>query len=546
MKKSVTKKKVETSTFYSGVLVLSLSTVIVKIIGLIYKIPMLSYLEAEGMGYFNSAYEIYALLCVISTAGLPVALSMLVSSYREVGDFCVIKKVYKSALSLFILLGTFGAAFLFAFADKISALIKNESALYSIIAIAPALLFVCISSAIRGYFQGHLKMLPTAISQLIEAIGKLVFGIMFAKYALKLGYDLSIVAAFAVIGLTLGTFFSTIYLGIVKYLTKKKENINDVSSGVALKGSTSLLIKIALPITISSAVISITRIVDMALIMRRLQDIGYSAGVANEIYGVYTTVAVPIFSLVPSLLAPISMSLVPSLSGALERGEGRNDIVCKAIKITVFFAMPASLAIVLYSSPIISLLFYNVSEELSYASRLLSFLGVSVLFSCLISTTNAILQSYRKVYKPILSMSIGALVKIVSAYVLIGIPQINVLGAPISTFLCDLTVTVINLISVYKLGEKSVGVISLYSKPLLSSSLSLLTSFALFAFLYTKTNHDVLAFIISAPFAVILYIILSFLTKSITSDDICELPCGDKICKILKIKTINKLNTLEK
>ncbi len=541
MKSLASKKREATSTFYGGVLILSLSTIIVKIIGLVYKIPMLSYLGAEGMGYFNSAYEIYALLCVVSTAGLPVALSMLVSSYREKDNSKGIQSVYKSALSLFLLLGTLGSIVLFVFADKISTLIKNENAVYSIIAISPALFFVCISSAVRGYFQGHLKMLPTAVSQLIEAIGKLVFGIIFAKYALKLGYDLSIVAAFAVIGLSLGTFLSTIYLVILKLSRKKRESCREFCPKNSAKGTTSLLIKIALPITISSAVISITRIVDMALIMRRLQDIGYSAGVANAIYGVYTTVAVPIFSLVPSLLAPISMSLVPSLAGALERGEGRADVASKAIRITVFFAMPSSLAIVLYSSPIISLLFYNAGEDLSYASRLLSFLGVSILFSCLISTTNAILQSYRKVYKPIISMSVGALVKIITAYVLIGIPQINVLGAPISTFLCDLTIAVINLISVYRLGEKSAGAISLYSKPLIASSVSLLTSFAFYTFLFYKTNNDIFAFLIAVPIAIISYVILSFLTKSITYEDIYELPFGDKICRFLKLKTIKKI-----
>jgi len=538
LKKKLTNRREVAPTFYGGVLVLSLSTVIVKIVGLLYKIPMLSFLGAEGMGYFNSAYEIYALLCVVSTAGLPVALSMLVSSYRENGNHLAIKSVYKSAVSLFLFLGIVGTTLLFTFADTISKLIKNESALYSLIAIAPALLFVCVSSAIRGYFQGHLKMLPTAISQMIEAVGKLVFGILFAKYALDSGYDLSIVAAFAVLGLTLGTFLSSIYLIIVKIFSKPNfKNIN-YDSVTSEKGKASLLVKIAFPITVSSAVISVTRIIDMTLIMRRLQDIGYSVGVANEIYGVYTTVAVPIFSLVPSLLAPISMSLVPSLSGALEKSERKTDVVYKAIKITVFFAIPASLAIVLYSSPIISLLFYNIKGELSNASRLLSILGVSVVFSCLISTTNSILQSYRKVYKPILSMSIGAAVKIISAYIFIGIPQINVLGAPISTLLCDLTVTVTNLYFVYRLGERSVGALSLYLKPLASSTISLLTSFALYAFLFYKTNNEILSFIIVAPFAVILYIVLSFLTKSITHDDISDLPFGDKILRFKIFKKI--------
>ena len=126
----VSKNESGSSHFFSGVFILSISTVIVKIIGLFYKIPMLSILGAEGMGYFNSAYEIYALLCVISTAGLPVALSMLVSSYKESGNIERIKEVYRSALLLFVVIGVLGSSLMLAFADKLSEFIKNEGAFY--------------------------------------------------------------------------------------------------------------------------------------------------------------------------------------------------------------------------------------------------------------------------------------------------------------------------------------------------------------------------------------------------------------------------------
>ena len=149
----------------SGVIVLSLSTLIVKVIGLAYKIPMMSLLGAEGMGYFNSAYEIYALLCVISTAGLPVALSMLISAAAERGARRQTKKIYRTAMWTFVVLGALGCLFMTLFAEKLSLFIENPDATASIVAIAPALFFVCVASAVRGYFQGFCRMSPTAISQ---------------------------------------------------------------------------------------------------------------------------------------------------------------------------------------------------------------------------------------------------------------------------------------------------------------------------------------------------------------------------------------------
>jgi stage V sporulation protein B len=153
------------------VAVLTLSTLVVKLIGLLYKIPMMRYLGEEGMGYFNSAYEIYTFFYILATAGLPVAVSILVAERAEKGSLLGVKRIFSVSLALFVVLGLAGTAVLYFGAEKFSELIENSGALLSIAAIAPMVLFVCVSSAVRGYFQGHQNMLPTAISQIIEAAG---------------------------------------------------------------------------------------------------------------------------------------------------------------------------------------------------------------------------------------------------------------------------------------------------------------------------------------------------------------------------------------
>ena len=519
--------------FFSGVLVLSASTVIVKIIGLAYKIPMLSFLGAEGMGYFNSAYEIYAILCVISTAGLPVALSMLVSSYKEAGQYDKIKSVYRSALTVFLVLGLVGSVALALLAPTISLSIDSANAVYCIYAISPSVLLICISSAIRGYFQGHSNMMPTAVSQLIEAFGKLIFGIIFAYYGIKRGYSIPIVASFAVLGLSLGMFISAVYLVAKKLLSKTDEKLY---GSRRQKGSCGMLIKIALPITLSSTVLGTTRLVDMSLIIKRLQNIGYSAGLANEIYGAYSTIALPIFSLLPALITPISLSLIPVLSAAIERkaSDEQSDVIESAVRMTMIFSIPSSFAIILYSSPIISLLFGEAGESINYIAPVLSMLAASIPFACLITTTNAVLQAYRKTFVPIVSMAVGALIKIVLAYLLIAIPEVGVYGAPISTFACDAVITVINIAQIYKLTSKRMGVIKVYIKPVLSSGMAMLVSLISYITMLRITKSERLSFILSVPVAVVVYFITAFLTKTVTQDDLKMMPFLSKIKKRTK------------
>ena len=531
----------------SGVLVLSLSTFAVKIIGLAYKIPMLDLLGAEGMGYFNSAYEIYALLCIIATAGLPIALSMLVSVNIERGDLAAVKKVYRGAMLLFAAIGTIGGAVMLAFADKMAAFIENPEAAPCIRAIAPALLCVCISSAVRGYFQGLGNMTPTAISQLIEAVGKLTLGVLFAALAARAGYDVSNAAAFGILGLSTGTLISALYLLILKLFRDKQnmkspiENI-DCQSKSSGKQGVGELIRLAIPITLSSTVLGVTRIADMALIMRRLQDIGYSAAGANVIYGSYTTLAVPIFNLLPSLITPLALAVVPRLSAVLlrEREEGAEDIVGVALRISVLFSMPASIAIAVYSKQMLDVLFRGEGEAVSIAAPLLAALGASVLFSCLITTTNAILQAYGKANVAMISMSIGAALKIGSAYMLIGVEEIGAYGAPLSTLVCNVVITAINFYFINKRAKGALGIRELYLRPLLCSAMMISVSFAGYLAVERLLGSEQIGFIFGAILGVSSYIFFSLLIGAVERADIEALPGGERIlCVLQKLKIGN-------
>ena len=518
--------------FLSGVIALSLSTLAVKIIGLAFKIPMLSFLGTEGMGYFNSAYEIYALLCIISTAGLPVALSMMVSRARARGDFKEIKKVYRSALMLFISLGVVGSGGMLVFARALANMIGNPNAEHCIEAIAPALFFICIASAVRGYCQGFESMVPTAVSQLIEATAKLFLGVAFAVIAKDRGYEMPYVAAFAVLGITLGTVLSTIYL-LISHRGRRYRCDDLLPVGTSYSKALTTLVRIALPITIGASVMGLTRIIDMTLIMQRLQDTGVSVAEANRVYGAYTTLAVPVFSLIPALITPVSLALVPHLSSSLERGdaEEQQGVVETAMRVTMVLALPAALGVAVFARPMLGLLFSGESEAIDISAPLLSILAISVPFSCLITTTNGILQANKRVSLPVISMAIGVAVKFATSYALIGDSRVGVMGAPIGSMLCSITVTVINL---WAMGSHSGCILNakkVFFMPLLSASVAVGISLISFRWLDRAVGGRA-SLLLALAVAAVAYAIISFLTGNITKDDIALLPFGKSVLSV--------------
>ena len=538
-----TKPNTTKKVFFSGVLLLTLSTVLVKVVGLLYKIPMLSYLGSEGMGYFHSAYEIYAIFCIIATAGLPVALSVLISAALAEGKEGETERIWQISLTLFVVIGFMGSLLMWGLAKPICSWIKSEDALGSIVSIAPTLFFVCVSSAIRGYFQGYQKMLPTAISQLLEAVGKLVFGLLFAHLAWLRGASVAQLAASAGWGVTTGTVLSTIYLALVKVRFRKKESIQrNLDSSHRERTVGKKLLKIALPITLGSFIISLTKVVDMSMILRRLQDIGYTSTQANEAYGSYTTLAISVFALLPTLLNSIALPLIPILSSAIARKDRMTEqkMIELSYRINALIAIPASIGITLFAHPILSLLFGTEREAVETAAPLLSILGISVFLSCMITATNSVLHAYREVRKPIYSTLAGLLAKGITAYLLIGIPSIGLLGAPISSFFCNAVIVVMNMHFVSKFCN-AVEVKSLLLYPTLLSILSVGIAYGEHLLLCNHFGQNVLTTLIPMATAALLYLVLGSFFGLISEEDLSALPMGKKICSVLsKIHLLSK------
>lgn len=526
-------------SFFGGIAVLTASTAAVKIIGVFYKIPLIHMVGINGMAFFLAAYHIYTLLFTISTAGLPIAVSILVSRSRADRNTCNVERIYKVSLVLFSAIGGLCTLLLLLLADQIASIIEIGGAVSCIRAVAPSLFFTAVGSAVKGYCQGHNDMKPTAVSQVIEAVGKLVLGLVFANIALRLGLPSEMTAAYAIFGLTVGAAISTVYLFIVKRI--KYYPVNGTHEKKKIGSIIRDLTALSAPITLSAVVISLTSIIDTALISSRLQSAGFSELLANTVYSSYGNLSIPLFNLVPAFITPIAMSMAPMLTEAYRKGNhGREkEILTSAFRLCGIVTIPASLGLAVFGKEILTLIFTKQTDAVNVSAPLLSVLAPAVLFSCLITITNAALQAYGKATKPIISMAVGALLKIIIEYVLVGVPEVNIFGAPISTVACDLVIVILNVYFVKKYTSGTLGLTKLFTKPLIAGTVATVISAGVLLVLKRfgiMGDYSILLVILTD---IMIFALFAVKTNAVTFFDISLLPNGEKIGnRLRKIKLI--------
>ena len=534
------KAKNTTNLFFSGVLVLTISNLTIKAIGLLFKIPMNHIVGDTGMGYYSHAYVLYTCFFMIATNGLPVALAMMLSEARSKGRFRHAKHVFRTSFALFLAVGLIGAAIMFFGARPYSRyILQAEATTYCILAIAPTLFFITLESAFRGYFQGYQQMVPTAVSELFEATSKLFLGILFARYAIGKGYEIHIVAAYAAVGLTIGAGLGMVYLTITKLFFREDlynaeflengESDYDESSSMILKR----LAVIAIPITLSSSVMSVTSLIDAVQVERILQLIGMTETEATTVYGNYTSLVVPWFNMPPYLIYPISYSIIPILTMARGAGDEKraNVIMESSMRVAVLIGFPCGLGLAALAKPIL-MMFYK-AESVEMAWRLLVILAPSTFFVCMLSVTNAILQACKYERLPLYSMLTGAAVKLISNNILLRF--IGMYGTPVSTFLCYLTATMMNLYFVERKAGVRMTIGRVFVRPFIASVFCAGTAFGVNLFFSSVLSRSGrMTTVISILAAMLVYVFLVFAIRAVTPDDVRLLPKGEKILGFLK------------
>jgi len=538
-------------SFVQGAFILVVAALLVKFIGFFFKIPLTFLIKDDGMGLFNSAYQIYTIMFVVATAGFPTAISKMVAESLALNRRQEADRVFKVAICILAVIGVLGSLFLFFGAESIAGWIKNTRSIMAIRAIAPAVLCVSFMAVFRGYFQGRQNMYPTAISEVTEALGKLIFGYLFAWM-----FQESVIkaSAGAVFGVTMGTvlgFFALFAL----YLIYKKQRQPYMPGEVtdSYKNITKKLIRIAVPITIGASVSSLTNLADMFTVMRRLQDIteltpefmakygalieniknfdGVSMNeqLANSLYGMYTGKALTLFNFPLTMVVALGMSVVPVIAGTLAKKDtlGAQRAVNTVLKLTIMFAIPCAIGMYVLASPILQVVFHD-----DLATTLLQKLAISIIFVSLLQITTSILQAYGRTVVPVINMIIGGIIKVVINYNLVAIPGINIDGAPIGTMVCYFTVMALNMIWIIKETKCKFNLMEYVIKPVFAGGVMGVVTH--FLYIGVSGFGTVVALGVSVIAAVFVYFATLLVTRAFKEEDIRMLPKGEKVLKLFR------------
>jgi stage V sporulation protein B len=494
------------SEVIEGALSLTIATIVVKILGAIYKIPLSHVLGEEGMGYFNSAYTVYTFFFLLCTAGVPKAIMLLYANANE--DSNKENKILRSALEFFAITGLAVSVAFSLLSIPLSKLIGSPNSYLSMIFIAPSILFSAISGVLRGYFSAKVKFLHVAISQIIEGGGKLLFGTILAMLSSHFNIPLSAISAFAILGATIGSLSSLAYLYII---TKKPKTLKIIGQKVGIDEKTQIvwqIIKTSLPIAIGAMIMSITNIIDLGIVMRRLISLGYSSSAATSLYGNYTTFATPIFNTVVALFTPLTVAFMPTLLKARYDKKKLYSATQNELEISFFIFIPITIGVLIYSEEILLLLFDDGGVFLG--SRLLRYMMLSILFIIPLSIINCTMEALGKVRVPMISMLVGGIFKIISGHLLIGNIGLGIIGAPISTLVFYGSALITSLLIAYKKTGMVIPIIRSLFLPLVNSFIAIYAVYPLYTYMSTKTNW-IFVFPLSVALSVGLYLAINAL-----------------------------------
>ena len=531
-------KPMKKQSFLQGAGILALATIAVKIIGAFYKIPLNNIIGKEGYAYFLQSYDIYALLLTLSTAGLPVAMSRMIAAAQARGNLAQVRRITQAANRVFLVLGLGGTLFMMLLCKPLASMMGIPDGSLAILALGPAVLFVCLNSSFRGFFQGQSIMTPTGLSQVIEAACKLVLGLALAFVIQKATANIIQSVSGAILGVTIGSILAFFYLA-VEY-RRYAPSLNDHGAtrpSKSLSATIRELLDIAIPITIGSAGLQVISLIDNALVMRRLASAGFAYDAAKGLRGLYGT-AQTLFNLPGSLVLPFTISVIPAITTCLAKRDRRGAlrVESSAVRIMTLLILPCGVGLSVLGQPIIRLLYSAYSDaDIRTAGTLLSILSVAVILNGLVLLLNAIMQAHGFVSLPVMNMIIGGVVKVVINFILVGMPKLNIYGAPIGTVTCFLVITILDIFCINRVVKHPPKVVGLMVKPLIAcffmGCAAYLSNSVLSSVLPAK-----LACLGAIVVAVVVYAVMVLALHIITYEDCLLLPKGDKIAKLLHIR----------
>ncbi len=580
-------------TMLNGALILMIATAVGSIIGALYKLPLTALIGEVGRGYFASAYQIYVPIYAISMAGLPVAVSKLVSEYVASNRYRDALNVKKIAGRMFLITGVAGTILLMILAYPYSLWIcEKPQTVWSILAIAPSIFFCCLMSTYRGYYEGSRNMVPTAVTEVIENVARLVIGLALSYIVMTLGMQdfektgmvlgktvetesealstlYPVAAAAAIMGVTMGTILAFLYMHIrfkVRGPGITRVQLINSEPAQAKSATAKKLISLAIPMVISSLVLNISNLIDASLIQKCLAialekdyDLIYNMyktsldasgtlveDTKNYLVGCYFA-SQDLRNIIPSITMSLGVSAIPALSAAyaLKDKKTQKTTIESVLRITSLIALPAGLGMGVLSEPILTLFYGGTNSQnlIPIAAPIMAVCNYFTFFFAISSPITNMLQSIGRADIPVKSLLVGSVAKIAADIVLVSNPKYNIKGAVVGTILCYVIIVVINLAMLLKISKVKINFVSVFGKPFACAALSTVVGYMAYTGLehlfpasdYTQRfNGSTISCIISVGIIMLVYLISMLLIRGLSADDIKMLPKGEKIAKMLE------------
>lgn len=496
-----------------GSLILGMAGILARFLGIFFRWPLIMLIGDEGIGYYQMSYPLY-MFFIAMASGVPIAMSKMISERNAVGDVYGSFEIVKESSFLMIIIGVGTSFFLFFFAREIVDFLKwDDKSYYSLIGISFAPMIISMTTIFRGFFQGFQNMTPSAISQIIEQIGRVVFGVGLAFALFSKGIEFS--AGGAAFGATGGAILASLYLYHKYRKIKRSYSISRVKSNPE---TLSTLLKIAIPISLGTTVGTIMNLIDSILVPQKLLQSGLTSVQSTILYAQLTGKASVITNIPLTLSMAICTSLIPIIAEKFLIGD-RFELQKKidsAMKMAMVIAIPCTLGIFSLAGPIMKCIFPGRFEGI----EILRYLSLSVMFIVITQTTTSILQGTGNYIKPIINILMGCIVKVVLTCLLVPINDINIYGAVLATIGAYITSSVLNLLTVkFELNIKF-NFYEILIKPCYASTIMIICVILAYSTIYKNTLSNLLSCLLSIFLGIILYIVLIIIFKIFKLDEL--------------------------
>ncbi len=527
-------------TFLHGAALLAIATAVVKLIGAFYKIPLKMVIGDQGYGYFITAYDIYSVLLLISTAGLPVAMSRMISQANALGNNNQVRRVYRVARGIFLGLGIASSLFMVLGSRWLAnRVLMQPNAAPAIACLGPCALFMGVISTYRGFFQGHGNMKPTSVSQVLEAFVKLVVGLGLAFFVMRRYNSIPLAAAGAILGVTVSCLVCAVFL-FWKFRPAYRELTATADTAWTVGQTAKSLLAIAVPITIGSAGLQFLSVIEQKLYMSQLLTAnGLSQDTADIMKGIYS-MSMTIYNMPCAFIVPIAISVIPAITNqlTLNNHAGVRETEESAARITGLISLPCTVGLCILARPVMALLGGYTAERLDLAAKLMGVLSICIFLYAIIQYTNSLMQAHGYAHIPVVNMLLAGVVKLAVVYILVGNPALGIVGAPVGAVLGYSAIAVMNLVSIRRVVPQKPALLTNLLRPAIPAAIMGVVVYGCYWALTRLLGPDgsrILLCGIPIGVGVVVYFFAVVKCKAITAEDCRLLPKGEKIAKLLKL-----------